>query len=324
MPPKRDDALPGDRLLILYQRLTLKEGRHFLADLARDLGRSPQAVTRMVGVIEAHLGKDAYIERGLEGRRRYFRLRSNSEAKALGFSFEELRFLANCRDLAAPYLPKGVAERIDRTLGALVLHLGERAPGSMQTPAVSFRSKGYIDYSPYLGTISALRDAIASRRVCDVLYRAGGRDEAALYRYAPGGITAMAGTLYVQGYRLAEGSLLKERATTFSLHRISRVTPTGERFGFDAAPGEAHCFGLDWHEPRRVSIRIDAKAADYVRDRIWSDDQTIENLDDGSLVLTVTTTGEKELQAWVWSFGGLARFVEAPPEGGAATSKFRD
>lgn len=306
MPPKHDDALPGDRLLALYQRLTLDGRRHFLSDLARDLGRSPQAINRMVGVVEAHLGKDAYIEHGLEGRRRYFRFRSKSEVKALGFSFEELKFLATCRDLAAPYLPQGVAERIDRTLGALALHLGERSPGSMPAPALSFRSKGYIDYGPHLGTISTLRDAIAARRVCDVLYTAGGRNEAALYRYAPGGITAMAGTLYVQGYRLAEGSLLKERPTTFSLHRISCVSPTGEHFSFDATPCDAHRFGLDWHEPKRVSIRIDPKAADYVRDRVWSDDQAITELDDGGLVLTVTTTGEKELQAWVWSFGGLA------------------
>ena len=129
------------------------------------------------------------------------------------------------------------------------------------------------------------------------------------HRYAAGRILAMSGTLYVQGYGMAEGSLLKDRPTTFSLHRISEVIPTGEYFRFDAADDDARRFGLNWHEPKRIQVHIEPKAADYVRDRIWSDDQTIEERPDGGIVLGVTTTSEKELNAWVWSFGGLAKIV---------------
>lgn len=310
MPRKlNDDASPRDKLLVLYQRLTLDGRRHFQADVARDLACSPQTVARLIGVIDRHLGKDVEIESGLEDRRRYYRLRSRAEDKALGFSFEELRFLANCRDLAAPYLPEGVAQRIDRTLTSLALQLGEGSP-SLAGPAIGFRSKGYIDYAPHLGTIATLRGAIARRQVCRVDYKAGGRQKAEPYRYAPGRILAMSGTLYVQGYRLAEGSLLRERPTTFALHRIARVTPTGEYFRFNACDDDARRFGLNWHEPKRVRIHVAAQAADYVRDRIWSDDQIIEDRPDGSIVLTVATTSEKELKAWVWSFGDAAEVIE--------------
>lgn len=126
------------------------------------------------------------------------------------------------------------------------------------------------------------------------------------YRYASGRILTMSGTLYVQGYRLGEGSLLKERPTTFSLHRIAAINPTGEFFSFDAADTEASRFGLNWHSPKRIHIHIDPRAADYVRDRIWSDDQTIEELGDGGIELAVTTTSEKELNAW-WSGISAAR-----------------
>ncbi len=311
MPRKLNDHVSArDKLLVLYQRLTLLGGkRHFQADIARDLGCSPQTVTRLIGVIEKHLGKDVEIESGLEDRRRYYRLRSKTEEKALGFTFEELRYLATCRDLAAPFLPECVAERINRSLTTLALQLGENAAHSVAGIPIGFRSKGFIDFTPHLGTIAALNKAIDKKEVCDVLYKASGKKAAANFRYAPGRILAMNGTLYVQGYRLAERSLLQERPTTFSLHRIEKVSLTGEYFRFDAADADARAFGLNWHEPKKVRVRVAPEAADYVRDRVWSNDQVVEEQEDGSILLTVTTTSEKELQAWVWSFGELAKIL---------------
>ncbi len=321
MPRKRSDALPRDKLLTLYQRLTLGGGKHFQTDIARDLGCSPQTVSRLIAVIERHLGKDAEIESGLEGRRRFYRLRSKAQAHALGFSFEEVHFLAVCRDLAAPHLPHGVAERIDRTLTSLALQLAEgQGHPAARGPVLGIRPKGFIDYAPHLPTIACLRQAIERRQVCRVIYKATGRGQAQPYRYAPGRILAMSGTLYAQGYRLDEGSLLKERPTTFSLHRIVEVTPTGEYFSFDAGDEDARSFGLVWHQPKRMRVRIAPEAADYVRDRIWSDDQLIEDHPDGSITLSVTTTSERELSTWVRGFGELATIIDpssmqAPREG---------
>ncbi len=304
--PLTDDALPRDRLLTLYQRLTLDGRPHFQGELARELGCSPQTVTRLVDVVERHLGKDAEVERGLEGRRRTYRIRTRAEDKALGFPFEELRWLAIGRDIAAPILPPGVAERIDSTLAALALHLGEAGGATATGAPIGFHAKGYIDYIPHLPTIAVLRQAVVKRQICRVLYRPSGEREPKTYRYAPGRVLAMSGTLYVQGYRMTDGSMLKERPTVFSVHRIAEVAPTGEYFRFNAAEQESRAFGLPWHEPKRVRIRVARDAVDYVRDRIWSEDQTIEDQDDGSIVLSVTTTSEKELNAWVWSFGGMA------------------
>ena len=314
MPKKRNaDNLPGDKLLALYQRLTLDGKPHFQADLAEYLRCSPQSVTRMIAIVSRNLGANADIESGLENRRRYYRVVSNSDEGSFGISFEELHFLAICRDIAAPRLPQGVADRINRTLQALALHWGEADNRSLTGAPISFHSKGFIDYSRHSPIIATLQRAIEKRQVCRVVYRAGGRQTSAEYRYAPGRIVAAGGTLYCGGFRLAEGSLLTERPTVFSIHRISEADPTGEYFRFDAAVADVGAFGLAWHEPKRVSVHIDAKAADYVRDRIWSVDQTIEARDDGSIVLTVTTTAENELNAWIGSFCGLARIEPMPP-----------
>ena len=310
MPRKQSDALPSEKMLVLYQRLTLDAGKHYQAVIARDLGCSAQRILPMIQIIERHIGKDAYVHSGLDGRRRYYQLRTKASEASLGFSFEELRYIAICRDLAAPHLPEGVAGRIDRSLTQLALHLGEANGHALSGAPIGFRNKGLIDYAPHLGTIGALRQAIEKRQVCRVVYRAGGRSVESEYRYAPGRILAMSGTLYVQGYRLPEGSLLKERPTTFSVHRISDVAPTGEYFRFDAADAEARSFGLNWHPPKRMQVHVAPQAADYVRDRVWSDDQAVDEHPDGSLTLTVTTTSEKELHAWVMGFGNLSRIIE--------------
>ena len=313
MPPKISDALPSEKMLVLYQLLTLVAGKHYLGVIAALLGCSAQRIAPMIQIIERYIGKDAFIESGLDGRRRYYQLRSKATESALGFKFEELRYISMCRDLAAPFLPEGVADRINRSLTQLALYLGDANGYSLSGAPIGFRSKGFIDYASHLGTIGILRQAIAKQQVCRVVYKAGGRQAESTYRYAPGRILAMSGTLYVQGYKLAEGSLLKERPTTFSLHRIAEATPTGEYFRFDADDVAARSFGLNWHAPKRIQVHVAPQAADYVRDRIWSDGQTVEDHPDGSLTLTVSTTSEKELNAWVMGFGELAQIVMGHP-----------
>jgi predicted DNA-binding transcriptional regulator YafY len=310
MPTKLTEALPGDKLLTLYQRLTMNKKEHFQTDIARDLGCSPQMVPRMILTIERHLGKDSYIEYGLKNRRRYYRVCSSAENKTLSFLSDDMHSLALCCDIAALHLPAHVVDRMRLSLTAVALQMGDASTLLGPAPPIGFNNKGYINYSQHLNTIGSIRKAIASKAICHVLYRAAGRKAKGEYRYAPGRMVAMNGTLYVQGYRLVEGSLLKDRPTTFSLHRIEKITPTGEYFGFDAADQDARQFGLNWHEPKRMKIKFGPDAADYVRDRVWSDDQKIAELEDGIIVLRVTTTSEREICAWVGSFSGTAKIVD--------------
>ncbi|MDV7341822.1 WYL domain-containing protein [Terasakiella sp. A23] len=308
MPSKKSEALPGDKLLIVYQLLTGDGRRHFQADIAEKLECSPQTVSRLIDKIEPHLGKDAYVEKGLDGKKRFYQLKTSSEKRSLGFSFEELHFLSTFRDIASSSLPEKALKRMDDTLTFLALTLGER---SAQDIPIGFRSKGYIEYTPHFETIASLRKAIRTRQACKVIYKANGRKKASEYRYAAGRILVMNGSMYVLGYTLGAGSLVRERPTTFSIHRISEIELTGERFTFNAAEGDACHFGLDWHPPKRMHVHIAPQAADYVQDRIWSEDQEIDEHDDGSLTLAVTTTSERELNAWVMSFGDLAHIVKS-------------
>lgn len=108
---KQDDASKNNKLLRLFQRLMLDGRRHYQSDLAEWLNCSRQTIIRLVGEIEGVIGTS--LESGMDEHRRWYQIRSISRSR-LGLDFEELRYLAICRDLAAPYLPEQVRERVDR------------------------------------------------------------------------------------------------------------------------------------------------------------------------------------------------------------------
>ncbi len=305
---KDKDSGPRDKVLQLYLYLVLAPGRHFKKDLAERFNFAETTTSNIIDVIERHIGRTAELKRGKHKNRTYYELVMPTTAETLGVSLEEVRYLALCRDLAEPFLPPETHARLGRSLRELATSLN----GTAQLPhkSIGFRTKGTIDYTPHLPNLQVLRTAIEKKEICTLLYRALGRKEERQYRFAPGVIIALNGALYVQGYRLEDGSVLAERPSTFLLHRIRTVTPLHEFFTFDAADTDARTFGLYWHEPKDVFIEVDADAADYVRDRTWSDDQHISDRADGSLLLRLRTTSEREVQAWVWSFGGLARVVD--------------
>ena len=54
-----------------------------------------------------------------------------------------------------------------------------------------------------------------------------------------------------------------------------------------------------------------------MRERIWADEQRLEDLPDGGVLLVITTCSEPELHAWVRSFGDSAELLnaETPAQG---------
>jgi predicted DNA-binding transcriptional regulator YafY len=290
----------------------MAEGKpHYQSELATFLECSPQTVGRLIQEIESVVGDNLVV--GTENRRRYYQLKSYSGRKCLGLDFEELRYLNICHDLAAPHLPIDVSERIQKTIFSLSVLMADPdycQRENVQGRQIGFKSKGRIDYTEHFGHLEKLIEAARSRNVCLVEYRANARKEAQTYFYAPGKIFSMNDALYVQGYKVSKGLFEKDRPTTFAIHRIFDVTRTDKTFSFDATVDDDSHFGLKWHEPKRYRIRFKSEAADYVRERMWSEDQKIEELTDGGIILELSSVSERELMAWVWSFGELARVIE--------------
>jgi predicted DNA-binding transcriptional regulator YafY len=309
MPPKKDrDTTPGVKLLRMFRKLMLDGRRHFLSDLAEELQCSSQTILRMASEIESVIGMS--LESGLDKRRRYYQIRTLNRSR-LGLDFEELRYLSICRDLAIPILPESVSKRINESIFNLSMLLADRNyadRGKVQKPQLAFYSKGRIDYTPHYQTIDKLVLASQERLICLVDYKAPNKDEISKHRFAPGTIVAMSNTLYVLGGGVNDDFKSLKHLTNLAVHRIADVTLTERKFDFSLPDPSPGTFGLPWHEPKVFRIKFAPECVDYIRERIWADQQKFEMTGDGEIILELTTRSEQELQAWVLSFGSLASF----------------
>lgn len=306
MPQKIDsDATPGIKLLRLFRKLLLDGRRHYQQDLAEELLCSAQTIIRMIGEIESVVG--VALHSGYDNRRRWYQYVVANGRRTLGLNFEELRFLSICREMASGILPKPVLERLDASLGHLALHLADPSHTDLGKQ-FTFYAKGRIDYTPHAAHIEKLIGAAQEKRVCLVRYKAPGRETAREHRFLPVRIAAMNNALYALGGQVGTQCDVVERPCNLAIHRLHDVIMTDKHLSF-SLPKEGNSFGLPWHEPCTFTIRFSSKVAEYVRERIWADEQHMEDISDGELLLTLTTRSKPELDAWVRSFGEDAVIV---------------
>jgi predicted DNA-binding transcriptional regulator YafY len=125
----------------------------------------------------------------------------------------------------------------------------------------------------------------------------------------------------VEPYRLAyaEGGLylfafvpVYGQMRTFAVERIRQLSPLAEHFQ-PAPVGVAELFGdsLGVHtgKPEKVVIEFAPGAARHVLEREWHRSQQVTTGAGGEVRLTMTVCVDFSLQAWILSFGPLARVI---------------
>lgn len=300
------DSTPGVKLLRLFRKLLVDGRRHYQNELATALQCSAQTIIRMIGDIERVIGTN--LETGYENRRRWYRIVSNQKNR-LGLEYEELRYLSVCRDLASSMLPEQIRKRVDDTIFALSVLMAEQGSAASQEAQTrfAFYHKGRIDYTPHYAHLETLLTAVRERRVCLVRYKASGKNTVREHRFAPGTLISMNQAIYVLGALLEVDFSGVRHFTHLAVHRMQDVALMDRHFEGEFPEVNGATFGLPWHEPREYHIRFTSgKAADYIRERIWADKQRLEEQEDGSVILHITTRSEPELTAWVRGFGDAA------------------
>lgn len=59
-----------------------------------------------------------------------------------------------------------------------------------------------------------------------------------------------------------------------------------------------------------ISLHLIKSQARYIKERQWSKTQEIEDQDDGSIIISMETSGWWDVQRWVLSYGKEARVLE--------------
>ncbi len=310
---KKDKSITAtERALRLFLKFMADGKRHYLVDLAEQFNCSRHAMTTTLCTLEGVLGTS--LETGVEDRKIWYRLMPIRERYPLPVKLEEIRFLSICRDLASSTLPEQVLKRVDESIFQFSLLLEGQEynnRGNAQKRQLAFFPKGRIDYRPHIAALGKLIKAAEEKLACLIRYKAPVQAVAREHRFAPGYIAAMNNAFYVIGAGLEDDMTSYRRASNFAVHRIQDVTLTDKRISFELPEPDTGKFGLPWHEAKKLRIWFEPGAtSDYVRERIWSDEQTLEEQADGSLVLEITTRSEKEVTSWVLGFGDKARILE--------------
>ena len=72
-------------------------------------------------------------------------------------------------------------------------------------------------------------------------------------------------------------------------------------------------FGVFHGEPVKVRIWFAADIAEYIREKIWHETQTIKPLSDGAIIFEAEVAGIAEIKFWILKWGAKARVIEPEP-----------
>jgi len=170
-------------------------------------------------------------------------------------------------------------------------------------------SKFSKDYSGKETIINQLMEAMLKRETCYVTYHAFYDDEIKNFKIDPLHFFEKDGGLYILVNTTTFGEI-----RTLAVERIQELKETGSLFDYpkdlNAEELLASAFDIVYGDPIKVKIWFSADQARYIKERQWSQTQDIEDQEDGSIILTMETSGWWDIKRWVLSYGSAAKVLE--------------
>jgi proteasome accessory factor B len=196
-------------------------------------------------------------------------------------------------DKLAAALPRSIADHVAQTAEAL-----SRRPSDDRAVAV----------------LEQITRAWAERRVVRLWYRSPRSGKLRQRDLAPYflEISGPAYSCYVIGYDTwAEG------LRTFKLDRLERAQMLDQGYhippDFDANAHLANSWGIMRGKGLfEVVLQFSPDVAALVKERTWHASQTIDELDDGGVLLTVRVSDPREMRPWIRSWGADVEVLEPP------------
>ncbi|MBU1710178.1 MAG: WYL domain-containing protein [Proteobacteria bacterium] len=155
--------------------------------------------------------------------------------------------------------------------------------------------------------------ALQKNLALSISYHKPGGDAPSKRKVNPYQVVSFQGEWYLVGH-----CGLRNKTLTFAVSRITQADLLPEEFtipdDFDSTQYSAKRFGIfSGEQTQQVKIRFNPETAIYIKEREWHKEQTMEEYDDGSLVLGFETDHLFEVKRWVLSWGRGA-LVLAPDQ----------
>jgi predicted DNA-binding transcriptional regulator YafY len=201
-------------------------------------------------------------------------------------------------------------KHITSAFGKLSLFFSKEATEKFEKIRVLFvsTSKFLKDYSGRENIIEQLMQATLSQETCYVTYHAFHDDQIKKFKIDPLHFIENDGGLYM----FVQTSSFKD-IRMLAVERIQEIQETGIPFDypedFDPESMLASAFDLTFDDPIQVKIWFSPDQARYIKQRQWSKTQKIKEQADGSILLSMETSGVRDVKKWVLSFGKEAKVI---------------
>ena len=248
-----------------------------------------------------------------DGRTLYRFITGFKKLPPITFSLEELMTLYLCRGQLSFLQGTPFQDDLEAIFGRLRSSLPPRSVAHLEriASAATPRFQGVRDYRGKKTLLADLRKALLYQYRCRLTYTPPHRDSAE-YVFDPYTLLFFNNSLYLGGYAHNRKAL-----RLFLVDRVDQVELLEDRFEvpeeYCAEDLTGSAFGLIAGETFDLKVRFGEAVAHLVRERHWHPTQSIEEQGDGSLILSLQASGEKEILSWLYSYLPHVQLLE-PPE----------
>jgi predicted DNA-binding transcriptional regulator YafY len=296
------------RVWRLVQILSRGSGRT-LEQLRSELNVTKRTVQRDIAVLE-QAGFPVTSET-TNGTVRWQFMEGFRADSPVAFTMPELMALYFSRGLLKPLQGTPLYEAIESALGKV----GGAIPAQGHVLLrglegdIAVSNFGWKDYAKSKGVLDAITRAVHHGYSIRIAHATVRHTSAVTRMVDPYKLWYAHGGLYLVGYDHG-----KEDMRVFAVERIRSAEVTNRRFeklpDFDFEAFQKTAFQVIGGEAQLVRIRFSAEQAPYVRERVWHESQELEELVDGSIILSLRVASLWEVKRWLLGWGSDAVVLE--------------
>ena len=274
-------------------------------ELAELCGCTPRTIQRDLQVLQFEMNEPLMDDHGRYTLAREERLQplelTLQEARAL---FIATRLFLRYSDEGDPYAAGALRQ--------IALRMPERIRKHAQAAVEAVASRKFD--TEFARNMTTITEAWARQRVLKLSYRSAGRARPREVIIEPYFIEPSAAgfATYLIGYSRSHKSM-----RTFKVERIvsAEMLPVAFELPADVDLDGllSSAWGIIWGEGKTVRLRFAPDVAWRVRETRWHPTQSLDEMADGAIILTMTVAGMMEVGRWVRSWGDKCE-VLAPPE----------
>ncbi|HEY9680320.1 MAG TPA: WYL domain-containing protein [Oculatellaceae cyanobacterium] len=279
-------------------------------DLCQQFEIAERTLHEDIRYLKENLAREIEFDRARNG---YYNSNAAKKLPEFELSSGELFALTLGKELLSLY----IGTSFESTLRSALEKVCERLPDKVRvmpedvTSIVHFHSGQIVPVSGKL--FLDLRKACDSSSQVEITYYAASTGDTTTRIVDPQIVLHQAGNWYLIAY-----CNLRQALRLFALHRIrdyKLLNNSGRSIARDDLDAWIYsAFQLEHGEKIfQVKIEFAPHAARYIRERTWHSQQSLEDLDDGSCILSFPASSLEEVHRWIAPYGDDALIIE-PPE----------